>query len=261
MEVSDAQSDVDQSDVERRRRRVKERREWAKGAHPFDWSRELDPYQDLYDDESESDAALVALPGGMDRLYVPAVEFFEEAADWQLRRIYVRRLAPMVEDPHLLGKNVTEIARSLSDLTKRHRRTVFVGTSLGGFHALLFGTLVRADAVLAMNPVTSVLPDVLEAAGDSRMDDMLRRTSASWLSTYGDMVKLWERHPAPLTVMHYPYRERLYAVQAEHIADQPNVIAVPHYEHAPVLKLKQSGELRRLLASLLWPEVSPPPRR
>jgi hypothetical protein len=156
------------TEIEQLRRQAKAAREWAKGAHPFDRSQPLDPEQDIYDDGAESDAVLVAMPGTADKMLIPAVEFFETIDDWQLRRIYIRRLSPMLELPHQLGTSVPEIAESLRELVKGYQRVVFMGTSLGGFHALLFATFVQPDAVVLINPVTSVLRHVLDKAGDTR---------------------------------------------------------------------------------------------
>jgi hypothetical protein len=250
----------DDSELEHRRQAAKAAREWAKGAHPFDRSQALDAEQDVYDDESSASAVLVALPGAADRLWISAVDFFDETTDWQLRRMYLRRLAPMVEHPHRLGSTVTEVAASLRRLTRGHSRTVFFGTSLGGFHALLLGTLAGADAILVVNPVTSMERGVLDAAGDHRWDLALAHTTEAWLDHYGDIPRLWQRYAPPVTVLHYPYRDKIYCVQAEHMADQSNVTAIPHYEYSPMDKLKNSGELRRILASLLWPDADPPRR-
>jgi hypothetical protein len=132
-----------------------------------------------------------------------------------------------------------------------------MGTSLGGFHALLFGTLVRADVVVGINPITSMQPSVLEEADDNRWDSLLERTSETWLNTYGDISALWERHPPPRAVVHYPYRYKAYSVQAERMAEWPNVTLVPHYENSPMDKIHHNGELRTLLSSLLWPDGDP----
>ncbi|MCW2673551.1 MAG: hypothetical protein JWP14_2140 [Frankiales bacterium] len=245
-------------DLERRRQEVKAARAWARKAHPFDRSRLQDDEADVIDDGTESDVALVAFPGTEDRLGVPAVDFFEQIAEWPVRRIYVRKLRPSLGIHHELGTTVPEIATSLRAMTHHHRRTVFLGTSLGGFHALLLGTLVGADVVLGINPVTSLFREVLDEAGDQRWDGSLAYTSAEWLRDYGDIPTLWAQHRSPRSVLHFAYRYRAYCVQAEHIAELPNVSLHPHFEYSPMNKLIAGGEMRSLLASLLWPEGNSP---
>jgi hypothetical protein len=240
-------------ETELRRQEAKAVREWARDAHPFDRLRRQDAAQELFDDETRSDAILIAFPGAADRLGMPSVDFFEQIADWHLRRVYIRNLVAAIERPHSLGSTVLEIAESLSELTRGYRRTVFIGTSLGGFHALLFGTLANADAVVGVNPITSIQPSVLEEAGDDRWDALVQRTSEAWMSAYGDISRLWERYPSPRVVIHYPDRYKAYAVQAERMAEWPNVTLVPHHENSPMDKIHHSGELRELLGTLLWP--------
>lgn len=254
-------SPEDPAEIERRRQEAKAARTWARDAHPFDRSQPTDDAVEVFDDQTESDALLVAFPGAADRLGIPAVDFFESIADWSLRRVYIRKLLPSVGGPHELGRSVAEIAGSLAALSAGRRRTVFMGTSLGGFHALLLGTLVGVDAVVGINPITSIDRVVLDAAEDTRWEPLLEATSPEWVEAFGDIPRLWTRHPAPLAVVHYPYRYREYVGQAEHLAGQPNVELLPHYENSPMDKIHANGALRSTLAGLLWPGVEPPVRQ
>jgi hypothetical protein len=244
--------------IEQLRRHAKAAREWAADAHPLDRTQRQELHREIYDDNSEADALLVCFPGAADRLGVPGVDFFEAIQGVPTRRIYVRHLVAATGRPHSLGSSTEEISNSLRGLAAQHQRTVYFGTSLGGFHALLFGTLVPADAVLVVNPITSMRQDVLDAAGDGRWQAILEGTSTSWMETYGDIGDLWRRGvQAPRVITHYPYRNQIYATQSERIAELPNVVAVPHFEHSPMHKLLANGELRRVLEHLLADDLGP----
>ncbi|MGU3287594.1 hypothetical protein [Methylobacterium mesophilicum] len=63
-------------------------------------------------------------------------------------------------------------AERLLDLKRRlrARRLVFIGTSMGGFGALLIGAKARADHVIAVAPQTSVDRGFLTGIGDGRWE-------------------------------------------------------------------------------------------
>jgi hypothetical protein len=255
-----ATSATPEDPVEVRRRIAKARRETAKDAHPFDRALSQPPDQDLFDDETESDAVLVAFAGGVDRLGVAPVDFFEHFRDWQLRRIFVRRLSPMTGTPHTLGATTHQVAESLHSIVAGHKRSVFTGTSSGGFYALLFGTLVGVDGVVGIYPITSMRREVLDDAGDARWDELLAETPETWIESFGDIPRFWETHPAPAVVAHYPYGTRVYAVQADHIADAPNVIRIPRREDDPRQALSNGQSIYHHITQMLWPGRVPPPR-
>jgi hypothetical protein len=240
-------------DRAKRRAEARAARDMERVSHPFDRTLPLDPVCDVYDDGYPSYDVLLCFPGAADRLGMPSVKVFEAIADFPVRRVYVRHLVAALKQPHQLGGSVAEMTHSIERLLAGRRRTICLGTSLGGFHALLFGTLLRADAVLAVNPITSLRRDVLERGHDERWDDVLSRAAPVWLELFGDLPTLWERYPPPPVVLHYPYRYPAYAVQAEHIAELPNVTVVPHYENSPMDKLYDAGVLPEILHELLWP--------
>ena len=240
-------------DIERERRRAKAAREQAKIAHPFDRNLPLDEFQEIYDDCAAGTTAFVAFADGSDRIGLPAVDLFEAVPREGVRRIYIRRFFPSLETQHMLGREVPEIAASVKALTQGYDRVVYMGVSMGAFHALLIGTLSGADCVVGVNPITSLLPHVLEAAGDHRWDDMLRRTSPTWLAAYGDIPWLWQRHPAPEFIAHVSRHNWLYAVQVEHVAANPRVQVVEHDEYAPLWKMSETSELSDVLTSVLFP--------
>jgi hypothetical protein len=59
-------------------------------------------------------------------------------------------------------------------LSARARRLVVVGNSAGGYAALIFGTMLRADVVLSFSPQTTLDLEAQLRIGDKRWEDRLR---------------------------------------------------------------------------------------
>lgn len=184
---------------------------------------------------------------------VASADFFSLSKSWPVRRVYVRNLRPTIGQPHSLGNSIEAIAASLAGLVGNHGPVVFAGGSLGGFHALLLGALLGIDRVLALGPSTSIRPEVLEAAGDHRWDDYLAAATPGWVSKYGDISEIWRKYARTPTRLHYSYRHREYCFQAEHLADEPNVTLVPHYNELFLPSMVRSGALAAELSAALFP--------
>jgi acetyl esterase/lipase len=245
---------VDASDAERlevARLERKRQRDWAKQAHPFDRGRAMDPAQYVYDDGRDEAPVLVAFAGAADKLGVAAVDFFDVVSDLPARRVYIRQLALAGGSRHELGSNLESVLIALDALLANHSPRVFAGTSVGAYHALLFGTLLRVDAVVAINPVTSVLPEVRAAACDTRFQEEMGNLPAQFLDQYGDIAHLWNSEPVPVVLMPYARNDEVYAFYAKRIAEQPNVRSFPHEEYSVLHKITADGSLRTLLSDAL----------
>lgn len=245
MEASDAERD------EAARVREKQQRRWATQAHPFDRSVPMDLTQQLFDDDRDESSVVVAFTGAADKLGVAAVDFFDVISDLPVRRVYIRQLVLTGGMSHVLGSTVEAVLESLEQLLARHTRRVFAGSSVGAYHALLLGTLLRVDTVLAINPVTSFLPEARAAAGDGRYEEGAGLIPESFLMRYGDIAQLWGSEPAPRVVMPYARYDATYSSYARRIEDHPSVESRPVEEYSVAHKITADGSLRTWLASAI----------
>lgn len=241
------------------RRSRKAAAEAAKYAHPFDRSRTYDDTQTVFDDGRTAPAVLVTFGGGGDKLKVAPVDFFDLMGDLPVRRLFLRKLSLAGTVPHDLGDSVAALAKSLANTIAAHDRKIFLGVSLGGFNAMLLGTLLGVDRVIVVDPTTTLKPSVLEAVGDERGGGAEADLPPDWVAEFGDLPTVWERHPPPPVVLHYPYRDPVLRGHAEHIAHLPHVRPVPHLEHMPMYKICGNGSLQRWLTGALGLEGGPDP--
>lgn len=222
------------------RKRERDRR---RGAHPFEPDRQLAD-EGLLDDAAQHDAVLVALTGGRDQLGLPAADFFSALGPLPARRLLVRRLRFGDGSVHELGSTVEQVAESLGGLVHGHRPVVLLGTSLGAFHAVLLGSLLRADLVVALKPVTSLLPEVRALVGDERRADEAAAVDPSWLEEWGDLPRLFGRLDPPPLLVHYAPSDPVYGAYAERLVGHPRVRAVTHPDRGFLTRICLEGDLR-----------------
>jgi hypothetical protein len=124
--------------------------------------------------DADSRTVLVAFGGMYGRIGMPPFEFFSLAGGIPVKRLFVRDLHQAWYHRGMPGHGttLTSVADALGELLDRHEvdRLVMTGSSAGGYAALVFGTLLRADVVLCFAPQTVLDLDVLAAIGDHRWD-------------------------------------------------------------------------------------------
>jgi hypothetical protein len=128
---------------------------------------------------SRTRTMLVAFGGMESRMGVPPFEFLSIAGEMDVKRMFVRDLQQAWYHLGLprCGSDLDELAVSLRGMLRRRRvqRLVLAGSSAGGYAAIVFGTLLGADVVLAFSPQTTLDLDVLGRMGDHRWDERLEQ--------------------------------------------------------------------------------------
>jgi len=137
---------------------------------------------------SRSRTLLLAF-GGLDRrIGMPPFEFLALTGDLPVKRIFLRdpRRSWYHRGLPERGDTLTDVADSLrgeiADLGVE--RLVVAGNSGGGYAALVYGTLLRANLVLSFSPRTVLDPQILEVMGE-------RREDIDALAAAGDLDTRW----------------------------------------------------------------------
>jgi acetyl esterase/lipase len=184
---------------------------------------------------------------------IPVIEFFNLVSDIPAYKIFLR-------DPEALwyqngipgiGNSVHDIVVYLKNQCELMgaKRVVTVGNSAGGYAAILFGVLIKADEIHAFSPKTRLLFE-----SDFRDPELLRllhqkiKTDESSL----DLRKfLLQRSGYSATIqVYYAQHEATDARHALRLAGLPKVrlFKYPWAEHGLVRVVKKHGELKRLLS-------------
>jgi hypothetical protein len=137
----------------------------------------------------------------------------------------------------------------------RYKNVVCIGSSMGGYAAVLFGKLIGADRVLAFSPQIIIDPDFLRAIGEQRwlseLDIVARHSAAR---SYFDCSAI----PAEAVAPREPTRIDLFVshanlmdeMHAQRLSGQPGVTVhrLRNVEHNLIVPLRQFGLARRLIA-------------
>lgn len=127
---------------------------------------------------AHSRTMLVAFGGIHLRSGIPPYEFSALTGRAGVKRLYVRDLRQAWYHRGMPGHGdrLMDVAAALREVVARRRveRLVVVGNSAGGYAALVFGTLLGADVVLAFSPQTTLDLESLAQMDDHRWDERLQ---------------------------------------------------------------------------------------
>lgn len=219
-----------------------------------------DPSTALASDYRASAPTMLIAAGGIRQgMGLPPFEFFQLTRELPVKRLYIRDLDQAWYQRGLpgVGRNVKEVAdflrRQLAE--QRVERSVMIGNSMGGYAALLLGTLAGVDEVHAFSPQTFLSPFRL-----------IRHRDLRW---WRQMMRVWVRPQAraywdlrPILALsagnchvHYSGSNKRDVAHAQNLAGIAGVSlhAYPEGGHRLVGSLRDSGALADLLMQALAP--------
>lgn len=197
---------------------------------------------------------------------LPPFEFARITRDLGVKRLFVRDLDQCWYQGGLpgLASGIEATAEFLrSQLNEQAiEKAVFIGASMGGYAALLFGSLLHVDCVHAFSPQTYL--GLLRRMGtiDIRWYPQINRMHARYgpfRPTY-DLRRNLLEHPIRESHVHFGMANRLDRVHALRLSMVPGVTVHGYGEvgHHVVRNLRATGRLRPLLTEALhqptWPD-------
>ncbi len=209
----------------------------------------------------ESSTLLLAFGGMKGKLDIPPFEFFGLTGDMPIKRLFVRDLqqAWYHRGVRRHGSTISEVAEHLGRLIARQQieRLVVVGTSAGGYAALIFGSLLGADRVLCWGPQTSLDLEVLGQMDDHRWDDKItglmsnHHLDEDWLDLRG--VLPGARIAQTRYELFFDDSYRPDRLHVERLGDIEGVQLrpVPGGEHEVARQMRKTGELEQVLRGAL----------
>jgi hypothetical protein len=189
---------------------------------------------------------------------LPHYEFFRLLGDVAVNRVFVRDLDQCFYHRGVRGLGATfdDVAENLAALLPPSSRTVFVGSSAGGYAAIILGTLAQADHVLTVAPITFIdrwhRLAVLDRRWASSIDPVNR--GANVQRPYLDARRVLASAPAcPPIDCYYPSRHRLDALHSRRLGGLPTVRLLPvdSVRHELVKEMRDAGTLREVVLDAL----------
>ena len=194
---------------------------------------------------------LVVFGGIFGALGIPPFEFFNLTRNLDINKIYLRDLHQTWYHSGLSGisKNIDETAAFLKrkiDETEAEK-VVVVGNSMGGYAAILFGTLIKADNVHAFSAQTSIKDVNL-----IRHKEQIQNTHNNFSHNYFDLSEQIKIHNCLGEFnLYYDSKDKLDKTHAMFLSGFQNIMLHPYDGggHNLVRELKNSGELQGIVNS------------
>jgi hypothetical protein len=209
-------------------------------------------------DERGAGAPVLVCFGGLaGGLSGPPFEFLRMTAGLEVTRVFVRDLDQVWYQRGVsgLGSDVASSAQALERMLVRigGRPRVFAGTSAGGFGAILFGSLVGADRVVAFSPQTTMRRAGRLFLGDRRWPRLATEAQrAAVRRSHLDLVRVRKKGQRPEVTIFYGTSDRLDAAHAARLARSKGVTLAPRDGgHGIARTLRDNGELMRVLTESL----------
>jgi len=209
---------------------------------------------------------LVAFGGMQGLIGMPPFEFFKASGEIPVKRLFVRDLRQAWYHRGIPGHgaDLDGVVAALGELLGEYdvERLVMVGNSAGGYAALLFGSLLGADVVLAFAPQTVIDLQTLAGMDDHRWDEQLQELADS-----GDLDERFSDLQAALPAarrgrtryeLYYDETFDIDRRHAERIAAVEGVElhGIDGGRHGVAREMRETGELDRVLQRALLPDGS-----
>jgi hypothetical protein len=196
---------------------------------------------------------LIAFGGMLGSVGVPPFEFFNLTKDLDVNKIYLRDLRGTWYHSGLPGisNNIDETAfflKSKIDEAGIDKVVVF-GNSMGGYAAIIFGILIKADIVHAFSPQTSIKnPDII------RHKKQIQNVHNNFPDTYFDLNEAIDLYDNLGEFnIYYDSKDKLDKKHARHFKNSQNITlhSFNGGGHRLIKTLRDSGELRNIVISSL----------
>jgi hypothetical protein len=199
---------------------------------------------------------LLASFGGINQnLGMPVFEFYNSIKDINCDKIFLRDFHQSwyqkgVDDNI---NNIDKLIVFLSNETNTYKKVCFLGNSMGGYAALLFGNILKVNKILAFAPQTFIDKTNRLLNLDFRWKKELKNVfdSSYKRSEFFDLKKYFisTKNQFKNAEIFYCPSHRLDRVHAERLKMLPNVSLrmIKEGNHAIVKTLRDNGELKKII--------------
>jgi len=222
--------------------------------------------QPVITDYSPDSTTLLITFGGMAKgVVIPPFEFFNLTSEYKVKKLYIRDLYQFWYHHGLPGitDNIDGIARYLLQAFKEQRveRKIILGNSMGGYAAILFGCLVKADEVHAFSPKTFITPLKRLVYFDlwNRKQVWNLQWDKNVQREYFDLKKVLAKSNNKTKYnLYFSIQQRIDRIHSIRMQQIPNVLLHPYKEggHKLVKYLMDSGILKDIITKSIGDNIA-----
>jgi hypothetical protein len=191
-------------------------------------------------------------------LGIPPFEFLQSTGALKCSRVFLRDFSQSWYQLGLpgVGENVDIVCDYIKKIiyTKSPSEIYFIGNSMGGYAALLFGALMGVGNVIAFSPQTFIDPLNRSKFKDHRWQSQLADLYANNDdSKYYDLRVVFSKISTPINVnLHVAAGNKLDMIHVDHISDFRGVKTIFHEfsGHHLVRHLRDRGLLNQIFSDV-----------
>ena len=211
---------------------------------------------------SRSRTMLVAFGGINSRSGIAPYEFSSLTGRSGVKRLYVRDLHQSWYHRGMPGHGdeLMDVAVALRKVVaqRRAQRLVVVGNSAGGYAALVFGTLLGADVVLAFSPQTILNLESLARMDDHRWDEKIQALEDAaafdpdWVDLARALPAARQAETEYRVFFDDTHKDRAHGERLDGL-DGVRLFRFGRGEHELVRQLREVGALSRIIEHAIRP--------
>ncbi len=151
-----------------------------------------------------------------------------------------------------LGNNIESASHNLKSIinTINYSKVLTIGGSMGGFAALLFGSLLKVDGIISFSPQTFIDKKNRRLNADNRWSKQMKYVHNNFSSEYFDLVNLRFTNIKVYSI--YGQEDRLDKIHTERM--RSNGINISSYTggHNVVKTIRDNGELIKIINNCIY---------
>ncbi len=214
------------------------------------------------DVDREGDTLFIIFGGISQGIGLPRFEFYKITQSLPAKLVFIRDIHQGWYHLALpgIGTGISDVCNAIRriEVESATKKTVCVGNSMGGYAALLVGSLVRADEVISFSPQTFIGRWLRIRYGDSRWKEQIKKVYGSPSSMHNafDLSRLLaDPGYAKATIFADP-KHRLDFVHAKRMEKLPGTkVQWTDGGHNLVKKLRDAGDLENTLIASCLPKL------
>lgn len=231
------------------------------------WSDE----DDFWFEDNDSDTLFVSFAGMGWKESIPTFNFYNFMKSYKVDKLFLRDTGPPKSKAwacryYLLGMrhNTNSLEETLEFLrqkmsVKKYKKIVGFGCSAGGFAAILFGSHLNFDTIIAFNPQTHIgqyKDDVMKDEYNAPRTCRFLRNQRKDSKLYQDSLDLKTLSPFKSRIrIHFSNKSNRGCdkLHAKYLDDDSNVEIIEHdsNSHLLALELKGTGDLKQIIDDAL----------
>jgi len=156
-----------------------------------------------------------------------------------------------VKDFNIAAKNTDDNFEVLKNILKREKysKVIFLGNSMGGYAAILYGILLNVDCVLSFSTQTFISSEKRKKHGDDRWSEQINSLHKSVKHhKHFDLFNLRKQNYKTTIRIFIGSEDKLDAIHGENIKEMKNVsICIEKGNHHHIKRLRNNGRLYEIL--------------